>query len=149
MTLFLRPITLRKANAYVSTHHRHHAPVQGMKFAIAVEDGIGRIAGVAIAGRPVGRALDDGRTLEVLRVCTDGTPNSCSMLYGAVRRAAVAMGYRPERIITYTLSSEPGTSLRAAGWVLDGKTNGDTWDRPNRDRADAHPTGAKQRWRAA
>lgn len=75
----------------------------------------GALVGVATAGRPVARHYDDGRTLEVNRTCTDGTPNANSMLYGAVWRAAKAMGYK--RCITYTQADETGASLRAAGWV--------------------------------
>lgn len=73
------------------------------------------MVGVATAGRPVARHYDDGRTLEVNRTCTDGTKNANSMLYGAVWRAAKAMGYL--RCITYTQADETGASLRAAGWV--------------------------------
>ena len=113
--LKIRPITLREANAYVAERHRHNQPTTGHKWSIAVYDG-DRLCGVAIAGRPVARKLDDGLTIEVLRVCTDGTRNACSALYGACARIARDMGY--ERIITYTLESEPGTSLRAAGYNL-------------------------------
>jgi hypothetical protein len=108
------PITLRAANAFIAEHHRHNKPVRGWKFGVALEDD-GRLVGVATAGRPVARHFDDGRTLEVNRTCTDGAPNANSMLYGAVWRAARAMGYR--RAITYTQASETGASLRAAGWV--------------------------------
>jgi hypothetical protein len=101
LELQLQPIGLRAANAFVDGHHRHHGPTRGHKFSISVADAQAQIRGVAIAGRPVARRLDDGAHLEVLRVCTDGTPNVCSMLCGAVRRAAKAMGYRPEQIITY------------------------------------------------
>jgi hypothetical protein len=146
--LCLRPIGLRAANAFVCAYHRHHGPARGHKFSVAVADAEGRIRGVAIAGRPVARQLDDGLHIEVLRVCTDGTPNVCSMLYGAVRRAAKAMGYRPECIITYTLASEAGASLRAAGWEFAGYTDGGSWDRPSRSRLDSHPTERKCRWRA-
>ncbi len=147
--LLLVPVSLREANAFVAERHRHHGPTRGHKFAVSVGSSDGVMRGVAIAGRPVARALDDGVTLEVLRVCTDGTPNVCSMLYGAVRRAAVAMGYPPHNVITYTLASEPGTSLRAAGWHLDGVVRGQSWDRPSRRRVDAAPTDDKHRWRAA
>jgi hypothetical protein len=147
--LQLCPIGLRAANAFVAGYHRHHGPSRGHKFSIAVADSRGAIRGVAIAGRPVARRLDDGSHLEVLRVCTDGTPNVCSMLYGATRRAALAMGYRAENVITYTLESESGASLRAAGWRLDGLAKGGGWDRPSRTRVDAHPTDRKLRWRAA
>ena len=145
MSLTIAPIGLRAANAYVTDLHRHHGSTRGHKFSIACLDD-DRLCGVAIAGRPVARALDDGYTLEVLRVCTDGTPNACSKLYGAVRRAAREMGYR--KIITYTLAEESGASLRAAGWSVDGTTRGDSWDRPNRPRDDRHPIGPKTRWTA-
>jgi hypothetical protein len=148
LELQIQPIGLRAANAFVAAHHRHHGPTRGHKFSISVTDAQGRIRGVVIAGRPVARRLDDGAHLEVLRVCTDGTPNVCSMLYGAVRRAAKAMGYLPEQIITYTLEGEGGTSLRAAGWQLDGATDGGGWDRPSRSRVDSHPTEKKLRWHA-
>jgi len=148
MRLLLVPISLREANAFVAQHHRHHGPTRGHKFAVAVGSSDGVIRGVAIAGRPVARNLDDGVSLEVLRVCTDGTPNACSMLYGAVRRAAVAMGYPPSRIFTYTLASEPGASLRAAGWQRDADTKGGEWGRADRPRETAN-SGPKTRWRAA
>ena len=105
------PISLKKANAFVTAHHRHHKPTAGHKFSIGCEQN-GQLVGVAIMGRPVSRYLDDGRTLEVNRLCTTGEKNACSMLYAAAARAAKAMGYR--KIITYTLDTEPGTSLRAA-----------------------------------
>lgn len=80
------PITLKEANAFVEQHHRHHNPVVGHKFSIGCTDGE-KIVGVAIVGRPVSRHLDDGWTLEVTRLCTDGTRNACSMLYAAARAA--------------------------------------------------------------
>ena len=113
----IRPIGLRQANEFVSTHHRHHKPTAGHKFSIACYDGE-RLCGVAICGRPVSRHLDDGRTLEINRCCTDGTRNACSMLYGASVRVARAMGYT--RVITYTLESEDGASLKASNFQYDG-----------------------------
>jgi hypothetical protein len=147
--LQLRPISLRVANEFVAANHRRHGPVCGHKFAVAVADGRGAVRGVAIAGRPVARLLDSGWRLEVVRVATDGTPNVCSMLYGATARAGVAIGYRREDILTYTLASEAGASLRAAGWVQVAITNGSSWDRPSRPRTDHHPTTDKIRWHAA
>jgi hypothetical protein len=146
--LSLRPIGLREANAYIEAVHRHHGSTRGHKFSVAVEDQAEQLRGVAVAGRPVARGLDDGFHLEVLRVATDGTPNACSMLYGAVRRAAIAMGYRPENVVTYTLESEDGGSLRAAGWKLAAQTAGGSWDCATRPRADRHPTEPKLRWHA-
>lgn len=112
------PMTLKEANAYVEQHHRHHKPVVGHKFSIGCSDGE-KIVGVAIVGRPVARHLDDGWTLEVNRLCTDGTRNACPMLYAAAWRAARAMGYK--RLVTYILESESGVSLKAAGWKCVGQ----------------------------
>lgn len=113
MSLEVCPMTLKEANAFVEQHHRHHKPVVGHKFSIGCTDGK-EIVGVAIVGRPVSRHLDDGWTLEVNRLCTDGTRNACSMLYAAAWRAARAMGYK--RLVTYILDSESGVSLKASGW---------------------------------
>ena len=107
------PITLRQAREFVSQHHRHSKPPRGWKFGVGVTVD-GALVGVAAAGRPVARHFDDGLTLEVNRSCTDGTRNANSALYGAVWRAAKAMGYR--RAITYTQADESGASLRAVGW---------------------------------
>jgi hypothetical protein len=113
MTLALRPVTLREARGFVDQHHRHNVPPRGWRFGVGVEAD-GALVGVAIASRPVARALDDGTTLEVIRTCTDGTRNANSMLYGAVARAGKALGYR--RVVTYTVESESGSSLRAVGF---------------------------------
>ena len=119
--LTIRPITLKAANAYVALNHRHNQATNGHKWSIAVYDG-DRLCGVAIAGQPIARLLDDGETIEVRRVCTDGTRNACSALYGACARIARDFGYR--RIITYTLETEPGTSLKASGWKRCGEAGG-------------------------
>lgn len=142
----LSPITIREASRFVAAHHRHHAPPRGALFALAAVEG-DRIAGVAIVGRPVSRVLQDGVTAEVTRVATDGTKNACSFLYGRARRAARALGY--QKLITYTLDSEPGTSLRAAGWRRIEQVGGGNWSRPSRPRVDDHPTQGKIRWETA
>lgn len=121
MALEIRPITLKDANAYVAAQHRHNRPTTGHKWSVAVYDGE-RLCGVAIAGRPIARKQDDGLTIEIRRVCTDGTRNACSMLYGACVRAARAMGYK--RVVTYTLVSEPGASLKASGFQSSGEAGG-------------------------
>jgi hypothetical protein len=136
----LTPVSLAEANAFVAEHHRHHKPVIGHKFCMAVSDS-GKVVGVAITGRPVSRHLDDGWTLEVNRCCTDGTKNACSMLYGASWRAAKAMGYR--RLITYILDSEEGTTLKASNWRLVGERGGGSWNVKSRPRVDTHPTQRK------
>lgn len=143
--LHLQPITFAEASAFVNQHHSHHIAPIGHKFSIGVNDGQ-QVVGVIITGRPVARHLDDGWTLEVTRCCTDGTPHVASMLYGAARRAAWALGYK--RLITYTLASELGTSLKAAGYREVGVTGGGTWHRRNRPRVDKHPTGQKVLWEA-
>jgi hypothetical protein len=145
MSLELVPITLREANAFVAEHHRHHRPARGCIVVLAVADE--RVRGVAIVGRPVARNLQDGWTAEVLRVCTDGARNACSMLYGAAWRAVRALGYR--RLVTYTLPKEGGASLRAAGWKCIGEAGGGSWSRKDRPRVDLHPTQSKLRWEAA
>ena len=134
------PIDLKEANAFVERYHRHHRPVVGHKFSIGAALG-NEIVGVVIVGRPVSRHRDDGLTLEVTRLCTDGTRNACSFLYGAAARAAFALGY--QKIGTYILKSEPGTSLTAAGWKLIGETPGRSWSVPSRPRVDTHPLEPK------
>ena len=133
-------IKLDEANAFVARLHRHHKPVVGHLFSLgAVLDG--ELVGVAIVGRPVARMRDDGLTAEVTRLCTDGTRNACSFLYGAAARAAFALGFK--RIGTYILASENGATLKAAGWRLIGETSGGSWSRASRERTDKHPTQPK------
>lgn len=148
MTLHISPCNLDEAHAFVDAVHRHHRRTWGGKFAIACASEE-CVHGVVVVGRPVARLLDDGYTLEVTRLATDGTKNACSMLYAAAWRATRAMGYH--KLITYILDSEPGISLRAAGWKLIAKTRGDTWNRPNsgRPRVDTHPLQGKLRWEIA
>lgn len=146
MSLSLQPITYKEACAFITTHHRHHLPPVGWKFGIGVNDGT-NVVGVVTVGRPVSRVLDDGLTLEVNRCCTDGTQHVASMLYGAAWRASKALGYR--RLITYTLASEAGTSLKAAGWTMLYETPGRSWSCPSRPRVDTHPIGQKTLWEVA
>lgn len=111
------PVNLKTANEFVRILHRHNKPVVGQLFSVGVACESGQLRGVAIVGRPVAPRLDNGLTAEITRLCTDGTRNACSKLYGAARRAARAMGYAT--IYTYTLPDEGGASLRAAGFRLD------------------------------
>lgn len=141
--LRLKPVSLKEANEYVKQYHRHHKPVVGHKFAIGCLSE-GELAGVVIAGRPVSRYLDDGRTLEVTRLCTNGAKNACSFLYGAAARAAAAMGY--DRIITYTLESENGASLRAAGWTCQGNAGGLCWTGKRKPADERYPAEMKLRY---
>jgi hypothetical protein len=139
----LQPITYAEACAFIKRHHRHHEPPQGWKWGIGLNDWQ-KIIGVITVGRPVARHLDNGWTLEVTRCCTDGTPNACSKLYSAAWRAAKAMGYK--RLITYTLTTEDGASLRAAGWRTVYETQGGSWNCKSRPRVDVNPTGQKRLW---
>lgn len=146
MKLSIVPCSISDAKEFIWQFHRHHRPPESGLFAIACSDGE-RIAGVAIVGRPVARMLQDGWTAEVTRVATDETKNACSLLYAACWRAARELGYR--KLITYTLASESGVSLRAAGWRIVGEVQKQSWHRATRPRVDRHPMQAKIRWEAA
>jgi hypothetical protein len=164
----LRPVTRDEARAFVREHHRHHGWPVGFLWLHGVHDDDGQLVGIAVVGRPVSRELDDGLTAEVTRCCTDGEPNTCSMLYAASERAAKAKGYR--RGLTYLLASEwdrfecratgeqrtdadlandpewkriGGASVRAAGWRELWRVPGRSWDCPSRPRTDKHPTEDK------
>ncbi len=129
MALSLTPISLRQANAFVAEHHSHHPVARGCKFCIGCMDGE-RMCGVVIVERPKARMLDDGRTLELSRVCTDRTPHAASKMIAAATRAAFAMG--AVRVVSYVLESEVGASYRAAGWQSCGAAGGGSWDRASR-----------------
>ena len=139
----IAPITFKEASAYINKHHRHHRSTIGCKFCISVVDDNGQIHGVAVCGRPVSRFLDDGLTLEINRVCTDGTRNACSMLYGVSCRIAKEMGYH--KVITYILASESGTSLKASNFVCEGEAGGIHWT-GTRNKGQDIPAEMKTRW---
>lgn len=134
--LELVPIKFDEATEFVKRFHRHHLPPVGHKYCIAA-CADKKIVGVVLVGRPVSRRLDNGFTLEVTRLCTDGTKNACSFLYSAAWRVAKNLGYR--RLITYILSIESGTSLKAAGWKELYTTPGKSWSVKSRPRVDKHP----------
>lgn len=141
----LVPLRLSEAKEHVRRLHRHNDAPLGWLFGVGVEQE-GELVGVGIAGRPAARALDDGRTIEITRICTTGVPNVCSMLYGALSRASFALGYK--RVITYTLQSETGASLKASGFEQDALLEDRAgWNAPSRPREeDPSPRGAKIRW---
>lgn len=133
MSLFIYPLSFRRACQAVDALHRHHRRPQGHKFSLGAMTFSGDLVGVAVVGRPVARGFDDGLTVEVTRLATDGTANSCSLLLGAAWRTARAAGYR--RIITYTQEGESGASLRAVGWRIVGQRRPRAgWDCPTRPR---------------
>ena len=122
--------------------------MRGHRFSIGLQDESNQtLVGAVVVGRPVARGCDPYMTAEVTRLVSDGTKNACSMLYSAAARAAKAMGF--EKIQTYILESEPGTSLRASGWKMETVTAGGDW---NHSKANAgtrrtdQPMEPKQRW---
>lgn len=138
----LRPIGVEEAKRFVAKWHRHNpAPIRAL-FAAAVVDQEGSVRGVALATHPTSRGAMDGYTCEINRVATDGARNACSMLYGAVARAAKALGYRV--IITYTLASEGGASLRAAGFVRDEELRDRSWTSKSRLRIEVDLLGTRR-----
>ncbi len=147
----LVPVTISDARAFVAEYHRHNKPPLGGLFAIGLADA-DELIGVAVVGRPVARMLQNGTTAEVTRVCIKepAPKNANSMLYGACWRAWRAMG--GERLVTYTLASESGASLRASGWRDVGRlhrTSG--WSCPSREREALPLTDGvdKVRWERA
>lgn len=153
ITLARVPISLADAKRFVSEHHRHNDAPLSWKFGVGLACD-GELVGVAIAGRPQARGLDQYLSLEILRVCVlDGHRNACSMLYGALCRAGAALGY--QTAYTYTLEAEDAASVRAAGFSLDAElAERPSWSSPSRPRYDENlfgerkrPTGPKRRWR--
>ena len=145
------PITVKQAQLVVARTHRHLKKVQGGLFAVSVVDREAMnackpfIRGVGIFGNPARVWQGTGRGV-VLRCAVDeGVPNACSMIYGALCRAAKALGYR--EAWTYTLPEEPGTSLRASGFEEMGLTDGGEHGRESRPRAPAVRPDRKRRWR--
>lgn len=142
----VQPVALATANAFVHAWHRHSRPVVGHRFSLGLFDANLQLRGVAIIGRPVARHADDGATVEITRLATDGTRNACSMLYGAACREARAKGFL--RVITYTLAAESGASVKAAGFVLAATVKGRQWDAPSRPRRHRE-TPDRHRWERA
>jgi hypothetical protein len=138
------PCSVERAKEYVERTHRHHSASTSARYCVAVIDETGLVRGVAMVGRPVARLLDDGWTLEVNRVATDGCENACSALYGAARRIAGALGY--SRLVTYIREDEPGTSLRAVGWTNEGAIRARSWNMPGRPRVDKTSVVPRERW---
>lgn len=139
----IKPCELRDANTFIEKLHRHHKRVKGHRFSLgAWKDE--KLVGVVCVGRPVARLTDASKILEVTRLCTDGTKNACSALYNAAARVGREMGF--EKIQTFILESEPGTSLKASGWIREGESAGGSWNRQSRMRFDKAPLDVKVRW---
>jgi len=137
-----RPVTLAEAKAFIGEFHRHHKAPIGHRFSIGAEQN-GKLIGVVVIGRPVARKTPQYSVAEVTRLCTDGTKNACSFLYSVAARVAREMGF--ERIQTFILPTECGTSLKAAGWKFDGVSNAASWQTRTGRRSD-QPTEPKHRW---
>lgn len=138
----IRPISFASACDFINQNHRHHKATVGCKFCLSLYDNE-KLVGVAVCGRPVSRHLDDGTACEINRLCTNGTRNACSMLYGACCRVAKEMGYK--KIITYILESENGASLKASNFQCDGVAGGTHWT-GERNRGQKIPYEMKTRW---
>lgn len=145
--LIVRPIELYDANEFIDRLHRHHWAMKTHRFSLGVYFGA-RLCGVAVCQRPGNQNVDYQRVIEVARLCTDGTKNACSILYGACARVAKEMGY--EKIQTFVLESEPAVTLRAAGWVDEGTVPATPWNTKRKTddaiRLDLNSDEDKQRW---
>lgn len=145
----MREITRAQAFDFVEKHHEHNGRLPGWRFGAGIWNGR-ELIGVIVVGNPTARAYNGRGWLEVRRLCLNrDVPeelrwNACSLAYGWAARETERRGYR--RVITYTLETELGTSLKASGWTVDGKTKGGSWDTPARRRQDTAPTSPKVRW---
>lgn len=142
-------VTFKEAARFVGEHHAHNGPPVGWKFGVGLRNG-SQLIGVAMVGRPVSRVLQSRGFLEVNRVCVRRdiaaqlVRNACSKLYSEASKGAKRIGC--SSLCTYTLESEEGASLRAAGWREDAQSGGGTWSRSTRHRLDKGPLGRKVRW---
>lgn len=140
------PISLKQANEFVERHHRHNKRVLTHKISIGLEKD-GELIGVGIAGIPIARKLDNGRTLELRRICVkEGYPNACSKIMARLKQIGQLMGY--EKIITYTLQKESGASLRAVnGRIVHASNRPGEWRRKGKPyRHQAVYDEPKYRW---
>jgi hypothetical protein len=139
----IKPISIKKANVFTRSFHRHSDDVNVGKFAIAflIE---GEMVGVVVCGIPIARELDDGVTLEVLRACSKDSRVSNSKMLARAKRAGQALGFN--RFVTYTRPHESGASLRGVGAKFDGMTRGKSWSNRKGRRCRPAAEGAKLRW---
>lgn len=120
--IYAVPMTISEAKNFVDNFHRHNKAPQGGLFAVGASNG-DQLIGVAIVGRPIARGLDNGKTAEVVRCCVveDSPKGTCSFLYSRCWKACKALGW--EKLVTYTLKSESGASLRGCGWRVVAELN--------------------------
>jgi hypothetical protein len=156
MSYVVAPCTIKAAIKKVKECHRHLPDLQGGLFAAQVIGPSGECAGVAVFGNPWMEWQGTGRGV-ITRcaahedlpkvIASDGEEHAapaCTMLYSALCRAARALGYR--EAWTYTLPHEPGRSLKAAGFIDMGLTDGGEHDRKSRRRKPAANSAPKRRW---
>lgn len=141
--LRIAPCTVKAASRFVREWHRHLPEIQGGLFAAACETASGEVVAVGIAGNPP-RAWQGTGRLVISRVAASAGGNACGMLYGALSRAADALGYR--EVWTYTLPHESGKTLKGSGFFDTGLTGGGEWDCPSRRRSAAKHPEPKRRW---
>lgn len=141
------PVTIKAAAKWVVATHRHLKRFNGGRFAVGVADATGALRGVGVVGNGPQVWEGTGRMI-ITRVATDGFPNACSMLYGALCRAGKNLGYIEAWTYTMPSEGETGASLKAAGFTDMGLTKGGEHDRPNigRRRAKAENANPKRRW---
>lgn len=145
MLLTIKPVSLQESNEFIEQYHNTHKRIYGFKFGVGIVNEDNKLIGVATAGRPVSRHLDDGYTIEITRVCTNHSEkNMSSRLIGALSRASKALGYK--KIISYTLVEEEGISFKASNFSPVHTTKAETWNRDKRKRIDKAPIGKKIRW---
>ena len=117
-----KPITIKAANEFIKTFHRHHRPTirNCGRWAIAAMNINNEMVGVVIAGNPVSATYMDGYTIELTRLCVKepAPKGTCSFLLSKCCAIWKTMGGK--KAITYTLESESGASLKGAGWRLSG-----------------------------
>ena len=145
MKFTLAHVELKDANVFIERLHRHHSRIQGHRFSLGALF-CDRLVGVIVVGRPVG-GQHQSDWVEVTRCCTDGTFNACSFLYAVAARAGAALGF--QRIQTYILDTEPGVSLKAAGWQFERMSHPVGWHHDGGRAArkvPAHLAGRKQLW---
>lgn len=141
-------LSLPQANEFVAAWHRHNDLVVGHLWSVGLADDSGILHAVMIVGRPISKALDNGDTVEVLRIAAGEAWNCNSRLYGAAARAAFAMGFH--RVITTIDKAEGGSSLRASGYRLvadrPARKGWDTQSRPRDNRK--YRSVPRQLWEA-
>src|SRR5882724_8625794 len=143
----------------VAKWHRHLPDIQGGLFAVSCwRDAT--LVGVGLAGHP-SRMWMGQEKIVISRIALNEhrptmphinrhgehhtSDSSASKLYSALLRASQALGWR--EAWTYTLPWEPGSSLRGAGFIDMGLTEGGEHDRQTRRRAPTRHPEPKRRWR--